>query len=152
MHVGPVRLIRNPLFAAVTLVAVLFGVLAWASDFFTLQGEWTVYTVECKQGTWSGDQCSGKLAAAERYRFRALKPHGEVFFWIVGSAEPSGRFTQCEIKNRKNWACKANADSPRSITLELSNGRPVPDPTANTRPFHAVPKVTWLLLRYGRSA
>lgn len=130
------------------LVAVLIGVFAWATDFVTLQGEWTVYTVECKQGTWNGDRCMGKLVAAERYRFRALKAHGEVLFWMVGSAEPSGRFTQCEIENRGNWTCKANADSPRSITLAMSKGRPVPDPAANIRSFHAVSKGRWLFLHY----
>jgi hypothetical protein len=101
------------------------------------------------QGEWRGDQCTGKLAASDRYRFRALKPHKEVFFWVVGSTEPSGRYTQCEIKNRENWTCKANADSARTITLALVGGHPAPDPSANTRPFHAVSKVRWLLLKYG---
>ena len=137
-------------FAPLLLLAAMIGVFAWATDFVSLEGERTVYTVECKQGTWSGDRCTGKLVAAERYRFRALKAHGEVLFWIIGSTtEPSGRFTQCEIKDRGNWACKPNADSPRSITLSMSKGRPVPDPAANIRRFHAVSKVTWLLLRYG---
>jgi hypothetical protein len=131
------------------LVAVLMGASAWITDFVTLQGEWTIYTVECKQGAWNGDLCTGKLVAAERYRFRALKAHSEVLFWVVGSTEPSGRFTQCEIENRENWSCKANADSPRSITLVMSKGRLVPDPGANNRSFHAVPKVKWLLLHYG---
>ena len=131
------------------MVGIFIGALLWVIDFVTLEGEWTVYTVECKQGTWNSDRCTGKLVAAQRYRFRALKGHGEVLFWIVGSTEPSGRFTQCEIKNRGNWTCKANADSPRSITLTMSKSRPVPDPAANTRPYPAVPKVKWLLLHYG---
>jgi hypothetical protein len=131
------------------LFAALVGVLLWATDFVTLQGEWTIYTAECKQGAWNGDRCTGKLVAAERYRFRALKARGEVLFWMVGSKEPSGRFTQCAIENRENWACKANADSPRSITLAMSKGHPVADPAANTRSFHSVSKVTWLLLHFG---
>lgn len=132
------------------MVAIFIGAFLWAIDFVTLEGEWTVYTVECKQGTWNGDRCTGKLVAAERYRFRALKAHSEVLFWVVGSTkESSGRFTQCEVENRENWTCKANADSPRSITLAMSKGRPVPDPAANARSFHAVPKVKWLLLHYG---
>jgi hypothetical protein len=141
--------IRVSLYAPLLFVAALCGALAWATDYITLQGECTVYTAECKQGTWKDDRCTGKLAAAERYRFRTLKAHGEVLFWIVGSAEPSGRFTQCEIKDGRNWACKANVDAPRSITLAMSKGRPVNDAAANTRHFHAVSKVKWLLLKYG---
>jgi hypothetical protein len=137
-------------FVPLLLLVALIGVSAWATDFVTLEGEWTVYTVECRQGAWSGDRCAGTLVAGVRYRFRALKGHGEVLFWIVGSKEPSGRFAQCEIENRQNWTCKANADSPRSITMAMSQGHPVPDPSANTRPFHAVSKLKWLLLRYGK--
>jgi hypothetical protein len=139
---------RLSLFVPVLVVAVLISVLAWAGDYVTLQGERTVYTVECKQGTWNGDRCTGKLAAADRYRFRALRVHREVLFWIVGSTEPSGRFTQCDIKDGRNWVCKPNADSPRAITLAMARGRPVPDPAADTRAFHAVSKVRWLLLKY----
>jgi len=148
--VGGVAVNRVRQFVAFVIFATAFGVLLWSTDFITLQGEWTVYTVECRQGTWTGDKCTGKLAAAERYRFRALKPHKEVYFWIVGSAEPSGHFTQCEIENRENWACKANADSPKTITRAMVQGHPVPDPAANTRPFHAVSKVKWLLLKFGK--
>ena len=140
--------IRVMQFVPFLIVVIMIGVFLWSGDFITLQGEWTVYTVECKQGTWNGDQCTGKLEASERYRFRALKPHREVFFWVVGSAEPSGRLTPCEIENRENWTCKANADIPRSITLVMSKGHPVPDPAANTRPFHAVSKLKWMLLKY----
>jgi hypothetical protein len=141
--------IRVSRFLLPLIFAALIGAFLWGIDFITLQGEWTVYSVECKQGTWNGDQCTGKLSASERYRFRALKPHREVFFWIVGSAEPSGRLMPCEIENRENWVCKANADSPRSITLVMSKGHPVPDPKASTRPFHAVSKIKWILLKYG---
>jgi len=121
--------------------------IAWATDFITADGESTVYTVECNRGVWQGKRCTGKLVAAERYRFRALKPHGEVLFWIVGSSEPSGKFTQCAIRGGRNWACKANADASRTITLEMSHGHPVVNPAANTRPFHAVSKLRWALLK-----
>jgi hypothetical protein len=143
---------RVVLFAPFLIVAVMIGVFLWGIDFITLQGEWTVYTVECKQGTWNGDQCTGKLAVSDRYRFRALKLHREVLFWILGSAEPSGRLTPCEIENRANWTCKANADSPRSITLAMSKGHPVSAPAADTRPFHAVSKLKWMRLKYGNAA
>jgi len=136
-------------FAPFVMVAIMFGVFIWGTDFITLQGEWTVYTVECKQGVWNNDICTGTLVASNRYRFRALKPHKEVLFWIVGSTEPSGHLAPCEIQNRGNWTCKATADSPRSITLAMLRGRPVPDPGATTLPFHAVSKFKWMRLRYG---
>ena len=144
-------MIRLLHFWPLVLAFVLAGVLAWATDFVTLQGEKTIYTVECKQGTWDGNRCTGTLASAERYRFRALKGHGEVLFWIVGSTEASGRMAPCEVKSGRNWVCSANTDSPRSITLVMSKGQPVHDPSAKTRPFHAVSKVRWLLLSYGIS-
>jgi hypothetical protein len=135
-------------YAPFLIVAIMGGVFLWGIDFITLQGEWTVYTVECRQGTWEGGRCTGKLAASDRYRFRALKQHREILFWIVGSSEPTGRLAPCEVENRANWTCKPNEDSPRSIALAMSKGRPVADPAANTRPFHAVSKLMWMLLKY----
>lgn len=140
---------RISLFVPLVLVVVLVGVLAWAGDYVTLQGERTVYTVACEQGTWNGERCTGKLAAAGRYRFRALRAHREVLFWVVGSTEPSGRFTDCDIKDGRNWTCKPSAESARTITLAMAKGRPVPNPAAETRAFHSVSKVRWLLLKYG---
>jgi len=134
------------------IVAIMFGTLMWSIDFITLQGEWTVYTAECRQGVWNGDICTGRLVASDRYRFRALKRRKEVLFWVLGTTEPSGRLAPCEIENRSNWTCEATADSPRSITLAMSKGRPVPDPTTNTRPFHAVSKLKWTVLKYGNGA
>ena len=138
---------KRPWLLLVPVIAVL-SFIVWASDSITLQGERTVYTVKCEHGTWLGDRCSGKLVAAERFRFRALKAHGEVLFWIVGSSVPSGKFTQCVIKDGRNWLCQANADAQQSITLEISKGSPVPDPAGATRPFHAVSKLTWMILEY----
>jgi hypothetical protein len=134
------------------IVAIMVGAFLWGIDYITLQGEWTIYTVDCRQGTWIGDQCTGKLAASDRYRFRTLKRRKEVLFWVLVSPEPSGRLTPCEIENRSNWTCKASADSPRSITLAMSRGHPVPDPAAGTRPFHAISKMKWMLLKYGSVA
>jgi len=135
-------------FAPFVIVAIMFCALLWSVDFITLQGEWTVYTAVCREGGWNGDQCGGKLAASDRYRFRALKRRKEVLFWIPGTDEPSGRLAPCEVENRSNWTCTANSDSPRSITLTLAKGQPVADPAANTRPFHAVSKIRWMLLKY----
>lgn len=130
-------------------VLAVFYTLVWVTDTVTLQGERTIYTARCEQGSWAGDRCAGKLVAAERYRYRVLKAHSEVFFWIVGSLEPSGKFTDCVIQDGRNWQCKANADALRSITLEMSKGYPVADASASTRPYHAVSKLTWTLLSVG---
>ncbi|CAN7203564.1 hypothetical protein LJR290_000547 [Variovorax sp. LjRoot290] len=48
---------RTWLFVIATLAAL--AAMAWASDTVTLQGEWTVYTVECRQGGWQGQHCNG---------------------------------------------------------------------------------------------
>lgn len=133
-------------------VVAAVGLAVWTADFVTLQGERTVYTVGCDGGTWVGNRCTGKLAAAERFRFRALKAHGEVFFWNVGVAsDPTGKFTQCVIADGRNWSCKPNADGPKAITLEMQRGRPVSDTSGKTRVAHTVSKLKWTLLGYGIS-
>lgn len=148
---GTSKVIRTSLWASLAMVILSFGLAAWSNDYITLQGERTVYTAGCQEGVWAGNRCTGKLVAADRYRFRALKPRGEVFFWIAGSPERSGRFTECQITDGRNWVCKANADATRSITLRLSRGRPATEPAVETRPFHAVSKIRWMLLKYGMS-
>ena len=133
------------------IVAILtvFVALVWASDTVTLQGERTIYTAKCEQGAWTVDHCGGKLVAAERYRFRTLIARNEVLFWVVRSAEPSGKFADCVIQDGRNWRCKPNADAERSITLAMAKGVPVIVPGAVTRPYHAVSKLTWTLLNAG---
>ncbi len=138
--------------AFVIAILAALGFAAWASDFVTMQGERTVYTVDCIGGSWQGDRCSGKVAAGTRYRFRALKPHGEVIFWTVGSKEPSGKFEDCKIQDGRNWVCKVCADASRSITLQMAHGKPVVDAAATTRPYRAVSKWRWLLLQRGYTA
>jgi hypothetical protein len=134
-------------------LAPIVGIVAWASDVITMQGERTIYTVKCDGGSWTGVRCSGKLVAGDRYRFRALKAHGEVFFWILGSTEPSGRFTGCDVEDGRNWSCRAkatSAEAARSVTLEMVHGQPVRDPAGGpTRPFHSVSKFTWVLIGRG---
>ena len=126
------------------------GVAIWAADIVNLQGERTVYTAGCEKGAWQGDLCTGKLVAAERFRFRALRVHREVFFWNVGVAsDPSGKFTDCEISNGRNWVCKPEAIGPKSITLSMARGKPVRDISGQTRSSHPVSKFTWTLLTYG---
>ena len=92
--------------AFVILILAALGFAAWASDFVTMQGERTVYTVDCSNGSWQANHCAGKLVAGNRYRYRALKPHSEVIFWTVGAKEPSGKFGECTIQDGRNWRCK----------------------------------------------
>ena len=77
------------------LLAVIaaLGVFMWAVDYITLEGEWTIYTVQCQGGKWIEVRCTGELGAGNRYRFRALKNRNEVVFWIAGVNEPSGKLT-----------------------------------------------------------
>ncbi len=138
--------------AVVAVVFAALGFAAWASDFVTMQGERTIYTVDCTGGAWDGERCTGRLVAGARYRFRALKPHGEVIFWTVGTKEKSGKFENCEIQDGRNWVCKPCEDAARSITLRMVQGAPVTDAPAVTRPFRAVSKWRWLLLERGFTA
>lgn len=134
----------------ITIFALLLlGFFIWTTDKITLQGERTIYTVECRNGTWDGDRCSGKLAAGPRFRYRALKAHGEVLFWVLGRQEPSAKLTGCAIQDGRNWTCPASADSAKSLTLTLSGGEAVQNLTWPTRPFHATSKVAWWLLNIG---
>lgn len=133
------------LFLPLLLVLALW---AWLTDFVTIQGESTIYTVSCS-GEWRGELCSGRLLPSSRYRFRALPRRQEVLFWTLGKAEPSGRYTGCRIQDGRNWDCPASADAARTITLALVRGRAVHDPTGTTQAFRAVAKWRWLLLRSG---
>lgn len=136
----------------IAIVAAL-GFAGWASDFVTMQGERTVYTVDCVGGAWQGDHCAGRLTASTRYRYRALKRQHQVVFWTVGTSESSGRFSDCSIQDGRNWVCqRGSADATRSITLQMAQGTPVADAGANTRPFRAVSKWRWLLLNRGITA
>lgn len=130
----------------------MFGLLllyAWGTDSITLEGERTIYTVGCKGGAWEGSRCSGELEAAERFRFRALRAHGEVLFWTVGASGPSGRYTDCKVHDGRNWRCQPGTDTHRTITLQMERGSPVPDSSGRTLAYHAVPKWKWGLVRAG---
>ena len=139
--------IRHWLYAIGGLL-VLAG-LAWASDTITLQNERTVYTAQCERGAWQGPHCSGDLAPGPRYRFRALRIHGEVLFWRVGDTQPSDKLMPCAIADGRNWTCDPGGNPGRTITLQMSRGVPVNHPGAATRPFHGVAKWRWWLLREG---
>jgi hypothetical protein len=136
---------RNGIFMVVAL-----GCLGlWSTDKITLQGERTVYTVECQGGTWRENSCTGELAAGPRFRYRALPPHKEVVFWVLGSSEPSGKLTNCTIEDGRHWKCPENSDSPKSITIEMSHGLPIHRPADQPLQFHSVPKLSWTLLKLG---
>jgi hypothetical protein len=143
---------RTTVTGLIALLA-LAGLFAWLNDFITLQGERTIYTVECEGGPWNGDTCAGRLVAGSRYRFRALRIHDEVLFWRVGVREQSGRLAGCNIQDGRNWQCPPGAEAARSITLVMDHGEAVPGPVGTTLAFHPVPKWRWLFLRWtGRSA
>jgi hypothetical protein len=125
--------------------------MTWASDTVTLQGERTVYTVDCERGAWQGSRCTGRIVPGARYRFRALKPHHEVLFWTVGASAPSGKFTDCVIADGRNWLCKPSADAVSTITLQMTHGIPARNPDGPAQTVHAVPKWRWWLLRLGMS-
>ncbi|MCX7175893.1 MAG: hypothetical protein NT159_18605 [Proteobacteria bacterium] len=134
----------------VAALTAILGLLAWVSDSITLQGERTIYTATCADGSWQDNRCSGRLVTGERFRFRALKAHREVLFWTIGATdEPSGKFSNCEIDDGRNWHCPPNANVSTTILHELSRGCPVPDTSGMARPYHQIPKWRWLLLRLG---
>ena len=130
-------------------IAVLsvFGLLGWMSDFITLQGERTIYTAECRGGSWNGTSCPGAVVAGKRFRFRALRAHHEVLFWTVGSPqEASGKFSDCEISDGRNWACKNAVLHGQAITRTMVHGKPVADQSGQATPYHQVAKWYWLFL------
>ena len=133
---------------AATLVALLVYFI-WTTDKITLQGERTIYTVNCANGNWDGKRCTGELDAGPRYRYRALKARGEVLFWVLGANEPSSKLTGCTIQDGRNWTCPVSPHASQSITLGLVSGDPLTNPAWPTRPLHAVSKMTWIFLSLG---
>ncbi len=130
-------------------VMLVFAFFVWTTDKLSMQGERTIYTVDCRNGTWDGNRCSGKLAAGPRFRYRALAVRGEVLFWVLGVNEPSSKLTSCTIEDGRHWTCPASADAVKSLTLAMSHGEPVRNPAWPTRPFHSTSKVSWWLLDFG---
>ncbi len=135
--------------AALSLFLVVFGTLLWASDQVTLQGERTIYTVECQGGHWEGLRCTGRLVPGNRHRFRSSRSRHEVLYWIAGSKSPSGKLSDCQVKDRDNWSCNAEIGQPPTIAHELTQGRPTSHLAGLAVPFHAVAKMKWLALEAG---
>src|SRR5258706_10200085 len=133
----------------VVIVVVGLGVFIWASDRIPLEGERTIYTVACEQGTWDGLRCTGHIAPGDRHRFRASHSRSEVVYWIAGSPKPSGKYTGCNVTDRDHWACNANAGDQPSIAHELADGKPVQHEAGPDLPFYAVHKWKWWAMRAG---
>ena len=132
-----------------TSLLVLVVYFIWTTDKITFQGERTVYTVNCANGTWEANRCTGELTAGPRYRYRALKARGEVLFWVLGANEPSSKLTGCTIQDGRNWTCPVTADAKNSITLALVLGDAQRNAAWPTRHLYAVSKMTWIFLDNG---
>jgi hypothetical protein len=135
---------------SIVLAVALVAALLWGSDRITLQGERTIYTVDCAGGTWTGRVCSGKLSPGKRYAFRASLARQEVVYWIRGSTAPSGKYPDCKVIDRDNWSCKSLGDgSPATIAYEMVRGHPTRAGREQMLPFHSVPKWKWWLMDAG---
>jgi hypothetical protein len=135
---------------SIALLVALVAALVWGSDRITMQGERTIYTVDCDGGTWTGRVCSGKLAPSKRYAFRASLARQEVIYWIRGSMAPSGKFPECNVVDRDNWSCKAAPEgSPATIAYEMAKGHPTRAGSEHMLPYHSVQKWKWWLIDAG---
>ena len=111
-------------FVWVVLALLLVAALLWGSDRITLQGERTIFTVDCAAGSWDGARCTGHLVPGRRYAFRASQARQEVLYWIRGSDAPSGRYTDCTVTDRDNWSCNVvTGGTPSTIAFEMVKGR-----------------------------
>lgn len=133
--------------AAILVIGVAF--VMWATDFVTMQGEWTIYTADCVDGQWQGATCSGHLKASERYRFRALKAHREVLFWTIYERGASGRFSDCDVQDGRTWTCPATSDASRTVTRRMTLGVPADETGQGVLQVHRVPKWKWEALQRG---
>ena len=140
------------LFIIASAASAALGFAIWLGDSITPNGQRTVFTAECEQGAWHGSQCDGKLTAGRRYVFQSIKKTGEVDFWVIGSLGSFGRYTNCSIRDGRDWFCKLNEDATRTIAHELVKGAPVHDASGSTLAFHQVQKWKWLLLKFGLPA
>jgi hypothetical protein len=132
----------------VIVLGVVVGII-WASDRVSFQGERTVYSVDCKGGQWDGLRCTGKLVPGPQHRFRASKSRQEVLFWVAGSKEPSGKYTDCQVKDRGNWTCNMGVEQKSAIAYEMADGKPTRGGSGLTQPFHAIEKWKWWVLKAG---
>jgi hypothetical protein len=141
---------KVPAYTALFGTVALLCFTAWLHDFFSMTGAKTVYTAECAGGTWHGKTCTGHLVVGDRHRFKILKAHSEVLYWVAGSSEPSRKLEGCKIDNAKEWACPASANASAVIATGMQHGDPVGS-AGKTKAFHAVPKWKWVMLDEGVS-
>ena len=139
----------NPKWVAILIVVAALALALWGSDKITYEGERTIYAVRCEKGNWDGLTCRGTMVAGDRYRFRASVSKQEVLYWVVGSPEPSGKFSRCAVKDRGNWSCEESAGQPPTIARAMMNGRPRREDDERHIPFRAVPKWVWWVLDAG---
>ena len=130
-----------------TLALLLFaGILIWASDRITLQGERTIFTVKCQGGEWINGRCTGTLVPGDRYAFRASVRRQEVLYWIRGAKSPYGKYSDCQVKDRDNWKCTVPA-GPDSTKIEaMIAGQPTSGCAGLPAPLHRVAKWRWWLM------
>ena len=142
----------SKLVKALSLILSVFFIVAliWGSDRITMQGERTIYTVECEGGTWNGNACSGKLAPGKRYAFRASPVRHEVLYWVRGSTAPSGKYPECTVTDRDNWSCKVAPDNAqKTIASGMSKGKPTRSDAGALLTYHSVHKWKWWLMDIG---
>ena len=140
-------MLRRSVFG-IALVALVVIAL-WASDRITLQGERTIFTVKCDGGTWQGRRCTGTMVRGEQYAFRASHTRNEVLHWVRWSKAPSGKFTDCMVKDRDNWTCNVQFDQKPALALEMARGKLTRGGPGITMPFHSVPKWKWWAIDMG---
>ena len=133
----------------VALVLLVLAAVIWGSDRVTLQGERTIYTVDCAQGSWEGSRCTGRLVPGPRYAFRASRTRNEVLYWIRESQNPSQKFPDCTVKNRDNWTCNVRVGEPGAVTYEFRDGKPTRGTEGLTLAYHEVPKWQWWAIKWG---
>ena len=133
----------------IVVALIIVGISIWASDRITLQGERTIYTVNCVGGNWVGNNCTGRLVADKRYGFRSSPSRHEVIYWVRGSGEPSGRFANCTVVDRDNWSCPETANEKTPIAHEMRRGRPMRGDSGKAVSFHDVAKWKWWLIESG---
>lgn len=113
-----------------------------------MEGERTLYTVQCSEGQWSGRACTGRLMAARSYRYEARPGAHEVVFSVDAAPSQRRRLAPCEVRDARNWSCAAGNDSASSVTLTMVCGQAT-DPAPPALGLRVVPKLQWWRLKAG---
>jgi len=136
----------------IVALLLLTGSLLWASDRITLQGERTVFTVDCLRGEWHDGRCTGTLVPGARYAFRASVLRQEVLYWVRGTQSPFGKLSNCQVKDRDNWTCTVPAGPDSTITEAMVKGQPTSGCAGLPTPLHRISKWRWWALRFRAAA